>query len=69
MLNAEQVKGIFERLATIGVTYAVAKGYIPADQATPLVVLIVALASAGWGFYVNTHGSLTTAVQNVGGNK
>lgn len=64
-MNWEQVKGIVERLVTIGVTYAVGKGYIPADQAAPLVIGLVALASVAWGAYVNTHGSLTQAAQNV----
>lgn len=68
-MNMEQVKGVVERLATIGITYAVGRGWIPADQATPLVVLVVAVASAGWGYYVNTHGSLAQATQNVQVNK
>lgn len=64
-MNMEQVKGIVERLATIGITYAVSRGWIPADQATPLVVGVVAIASVAWGAYVNTHASLASATQNV----
>ena len=64
-MNWEQLKGVAERLATIGVTYAVGRGWIPADQATPIVMGLVAVASVAWGMYVNTHGALNTAVQNV----
>ena len=64
-MNAEQLKGVLERLATIGVTYAVGKGWIPADQATPLVLGLVSIASVAWAMYINTHGALNTAAQNV----
>lgn len=64
-MNWEQVKGIVERLVTIAITYAVGKGWLPADQATPLIMGAVAVASVGWGFYVNTHKSLNTAAQKV----
>lgn len=65
MMNTEQVKGLIERLVTIGITYAVGRGWVTSADAAPLITFGVVVISAGWGLYVNTHGSLSTAASNV----
>lgn len=64
-MNWEQLKGIVERIATIGVTYAAAKGWIPNDQVAGIVSVVVLLGSIAWGWKVNTAPALKTAVTNV----
>ena len=66
-MNWEQVKGIVERIATIGVSYAVGKGWIPSDVASNLIMAIVALGAVGWGIWVNTPKALSDATKKVGG--
>lgn len=64
-MNFEQIKGIVERVATVGITWAVARGYVPAALSADVVALVVLAASVAWGFYVNTRKSLDTAARNV----
>lgn len=64
-MNFEQIKGIVERVATVGITWAVARGYVPAALSADVVALVVLAASVAWGFYVNTPRALDTAARNV----
>lgn len=64
-MNFEQIKGIVERVATVGITWAVARGYVPAALSADVVALVVLAVSVAWGFYVNTPKSLDIAARNV----
>lgn len=64
-MNFEQIKGIVERVATVGITWAVARGYVPSALGADVVALIVLGASVAWGFYVNTPRALDAAARNV----
>lgn len=65
MFNWEQVKGIVERVATIAITYAVARDWIPAGQSADLVALAVLAASILWGWKVNTQPALIEAAASM----
>ncbi len=65
-MNWEQVKGVVERLATIGFGFAVGKGWIPSDMAGTLVTIVVSIGSVIWGLWVNTPKALETAAAKVG---
>ena len=64
-MNWEQLKGIVERIATVGVTYAIGRGWIPAGLSADLVALIVLAGSVAWGWKVNTPVALATAAKEV----
>lgn len=64
-MNFEQIKGIVERVATVAVTYAVAKGWITQGIGADVVVAVVAVASVVWGFVVNKPDALAKAADAV----
>ena len=64
-MNMEQVKGVVERVLTAAFMYAAGRGWIPQDSVGAFVTVGGVLLSAGWGVWVNTHGSLSTAAQKV----
>ena len=64
-MNFEQIKGILERVFTIVVTYAVAKGWVPVGLSDQIITVLIGVASIGWGWYVNTHSSLASATTAV----
>ena len=66
-MNFEQIKGILERVATIGVTWLVAKGLVPQGVSGDLVTLIVLAGSIAWGWRVNTPKALDSAAKATHG--
>lgn len=64
-MNWEQIKGIVERVATVAVTYAIGRGWIPAGLSADLVALIVLAGSVAWGWKVNTAPSLAAAAKET----
>lgn len=64
-MNYEQIKGVVERVATIAVTYAVAKGFVPSAVSADVVAMIVLVGSVAWGWYVNTHTALVDAASTT----
>lgn len=63
--NFEQVKGIIERLALVGISWAAGAGYIPQDQVANIAAIVVAIFSVIWGWKVNTKPALEDAVKAV----
>ena len=64
-MNREQIKGIAERIATVAVSWAIGRGYVPADVGGDLIMVIVGAVVVGWGFWVNTQGQLANATKKV----
>lgn len=64
-MNWEQIKGIVERIATVAITYAAAKGWIPQALGVDIVAVIVLLAGIAWGWKVNTKPALEAAAKQV----
>lgn len=64
-MNWEQVKGIVERIATVAVTYAAAKGYISQGVTGDIVTIVVLVGGVIWGWKVNTKPSLEAAAKQV----
>lgn len=64
-MNWEMLKGAIERVATVAVTFMVARGYIPAALSADLVLLIVAAGSLGWGLWVNRQAALVQAAASM----
>ncbi len=64
-MNWEQIKGIVERVVTIGVVWAVGKGYVPQAVSADLVALVLLAGSVIWGWKVNTSTALTDAAKAV----
>lgn len=60
-MNWEQIKGIVERIVTVGLTWLAAKGYIPNDQVANIVSIVVLVGAVVWGWKVNTTPSLVSA--------
>jgi hypothetical protein len=60
-MNWEMVKGVVERIATIAVTYLVAKGIVPTGVAENIVTLVVLGGSVIWGVVVNRPTALAAA--------
>lgn len=58
LMTTDQFKAVAERGVTVLVTFAVARGWIPAGQAADLVALLVAAAAIGYGVYVNRPTSI-----------
>lgn len=64
-MNFEQVKGIIERIATLVFAYLVGKGVISQGMVGDLMIIVTAVASIAWGWYVNTPRALDSAARNV----
>lgn len=65
MPNWTQISGVVDRLLLVGLSWAVAKGYIlPADVA-PLASLVVAIAGSGYALYVNRNTNLIARASTV----
>lgn len=64
-MNWEQVKGVVERIATIGFGYAAGRGWIPADIVGSLVTVVVTIGSIAWGIWVNTPTQLEKALEKM----
>ena len=62
-MNWEMVKGVVERVATIGVTWLVAKGIVPAGVSADLVAIVVLGGSVIWGVVVNRQAALEKAAE------
>ncbi len=60
-MNFEQVKGILERVLTIGITWAVAKGIVPEALQGDLVTFGLLGLSLVWGYWVNRPAVLAAA--------
>jgi len=60
-MNWEMVKGVVERVATIGVTYLVAKGIVPPGVSADLIAIVVLGGSVIWGVVVNRPAALAAA--------
>lgn len=52
-MTKDQISGVADRLLVVLATYMVAKGYITQSQAAEYIPLVLALASAIYGWYVN----------------
>ena len=66
-MNFEQVKGILERALTVGVTWLVAKGFVPASISAELVTFGLLVASLVWGWVVNRPSVLADAAEKTAG--
>lgn len=64
-MNWEMVKGALERVATVVVTAAVAKGIIPAAVSADVVLLLITLASIGYGVWINRQAALVQAAASM----
>jgi len=53
MPTGDQVKGLIERVATIGVTYLTAKGYIDVKMATEIGPLLITVLSILYALWIN----------------
>lgn len=66
-MNWEQIKGVAERLVTIGVGWAIGKGYVPPSIGPELIIVVLGALSVAWGWWVNTPTALASATRKVGG--
>ncbi len=60
-MNQDQLTGIIRAVVPPLVAYLVAKGYIPAGSADPLVAAAVAVAAAVWSIHNNRTGKVIGA--------
>lgn len=65
MLNWAQLSGTVERLLTILITYAVAKGYVSAADSTALITFGVAGASLVYTVYTNRNTNLAKQAASI----
>lgn len=63
--NQEQVKGISERVAALIIMWLLARGYITEGDAATITMIIVGMASVGYGWWINKKKSLVKAVANT----
>lgn len=64
-MNWEQAKGIIERIATVAVTYAVGRGWIPVGQSADIVAIIILAGGIAWGWKINTAPALQKAATDT----
>lgn len=53
-MNWIQVQGIIERILTIGLTYAVAKGWVGQDMVANIIQAVIAVGAVGWALWKGT---------------
>lgn len=61
----DQISGILDRVIAVGLTWAVAKGYITQSQAAEWLPLILGVLAAAWGWYVNRDKALVQAAAKI----
>lgn len=49
----DQISGVLDRVLIALFAYLVAKGYVAGDQVAGYISLIIGIAGAVWGWYVN----------------
>jgi hypothetical protein len=62
-----QISGVLDRVLIAVGMYAVAKGWISESDMMQFVALLLAIAGAVWGWYVNTNKALVQAAAAVPG--
>lgn len=62
-MNLDQITGIIRAVVPPLVAWLVAKGYIPAGSADPVIAAVVAIAAAVWSVHSNQTGKV------IGGGK
>lgn len=65
MPNWSQLSGIVDRLVLMGLSYAVAKGWITSADVAPLAELGVALVGAGYALFVNRQANLAKQAASI----
>ena len=66
MLTNVQLSAVFERLATVAVSYAVGAGFLDAGDAQIWSGLIVAVLSGGYAIYTNRAKRLAERAASAG---
>lgn len=64
-MNFEQIKGILERIVTVLITYAVAKGWFTQGVGAEIGTAVVAVLTAAIGWYLNRPSILAQAVTDT----
>lgn len=65
ILTLEQTKSIGERAATVLVTWAVARGWIPTGDATVMVGFVVSVIPLVWAWWHNRQQALVQKAATV----
>lgn len=61
----DQISGILDRVLAVAVTWAITKGYITQAQAAEYAPLVLAIAAALWGWWVNRDKALVQAAAAI----
>ena len=60
-----QISGILDRVLIAALTFLAAKGYISSNEVGNIAALVLTIAGAIWGFYVNTPKAILQAAAEI----
>lgn len=67
MPNWTQISGVLDRVVLIGLTWLASKGFITSADVANYATLILAIAGAGYAFWINRQTNLVNQASNVPG--
>jgi hypothetical protein len=65
MPNWTQVSGVVDRVILIGLTWLASKGYITTTDVANYATMILAVAGAGYAFWINRNSNLVNRASSV----
>lgn len=67
MPNWTQISGVLDRIVLVGLTWLASKGYITSSDVANYATLILAIAGAGYAFWINRQTNLVNRASSVPG--
>ena len=67
MPNWTQISGVLDRVVLVGLTWLASKGYITSADVANYATLILAVAGAGYAFWINRQTNLVNRASSVPG--